>query len=240
VGDAGAQEEQHKRELMAMNSMVMRMSQPICFSGSGQAGTGGGDEDSALAVPDGWTGAFGKYLVHEPILGIGEYQVRGKERWETEGVAAAAAVGHRRVSRRGRTHRASSAVASSTAPSLLSPLQPHTPSHVSAPCHPHIDATTSPGNLPMHINHRGLTHLAPANIASIATCSASLASSILRCVCRCLRWRSFSFLPPPAGCCVSLAASAEGSAACTASSTALTHTVEEAREASPATKCALS
>jgi hypothetical protein len=47
----------------------------------------------------------------------------------------------------------------------------------------------------MHINHRGLTHLAPANIASIATCSASLASSILRCLCRSLRCR-FSFLPP--------------------------------------------
>jgi hypothetical protein len=75
AGEWRVQEEQHKRELMAMNAMVMRMSQPICFSGSGQAGSGGGDEDSALAVPDGWSGAFGKYLVHEPILGIGEYQV---------------------------------------------------------------------------------------------------------------------------------------------------------------------
>jgi len=75
AGEWRVQEEQHRRELMAMNAMVMRMSQPICFSGSGQAGSGGGDEDSALAVPDGWSGAFGKYLVHEPILGIGEYQV---------------------------------------------------------------------------------------------------------------------------------------------------------------------
>ena len=72
----------------------------------------------------------------------------------------------------------------------------------------------------MHINHRGLTHL-PSNIASIATCSASHASSILRCLCRSFRWRSFSFLPSPAGCCVSLAASAEGGKGCTASSTVL-------------------
>jgi hypothetical protein len=67
----------------------------------------------------------------------------------------------------------------------------------------------------------GSTHLAPIAIASIATCSASLASSIRRCLCRSFRWRSFSFLPPPAGCCVSLAASAAGSAGCTASSTVL-------------------
>jgi hypothetical protein len=73
----------------------------------------------------------------------------------------------------------------------------------------------------MHINHRGLTHLALNAIAPIAPCSASLASSILRCLCRSFRCRSFSFLPPPAGCCVSLAASTEGSAACTASSTVL-------------------
>jgi hypothetical protein len=71
----------------------------------------------------------------------------------------------------------------------------------------------------MHINHRGLAHLAPNAIASIAPCSASRASSILRCLCRSFRWRSFSFLPPPAGCCVSLATSATGSAGCTASST---------------------
>jgi hypothetical protein len=63
-----------------------------------------------------------------------------------------------------------------------------------------------------------VTHLAPNAIASIAPCSAS---SIRRCLCRSIRWRSFSFLPPPAGCCVSLAASAEGSTACTASSTVL-------------------
>ena len=68
----------------------------------------------------------------------------------------------------------------------------------------------------MHINHRGLTHLAPNAIASIATCSASLASSILRCLCRSFRWRSFSFLPPPAGwgwgsvCCVASAAGSAG------------------------------
>ena len=74
----------------------------------------------------------------------------------------------------------------------------------------------------MHIDHRGLTHLA-SNIASIATCSASHASSILRCLCRTFRWRSFSFLPPPAGwgwgsvCCVA----AEGSTGRTASSTVL-------------------
>jgi hypothetical protein len=73
----------------------------------------------------------------------------------------------------------------------------------------------------MHINHRGLTHLAPNAIASIAASSASLASSILRCLCRSLRWRSFSFLPPPAGCCASLAASAQGNTTCTTSSTVL-------------------
>jgi hypothetical protein len=79
----------------------------------------------------------------------------------------------------------------------------------------------------MHINHRGLTHLLPNAIASIATCSASHASSTLRCLCRSLRSRSFSFfvLPPPAGwgsgsvCCAPPAASAaRGGAACTASS----------------------
>jgi hypothetical protein len=76
----------------------------------------------------------------------------------------------------------------------------------------------------VHTNHRGLAHLAPANIASIAVCSASLASSILRCLCRSLRCRSFSFLLTAAGCCmriaaacVSLATSAEGSTACDAS-----------------------
>jgi hypothetical protein len=70
----------------------------------------------------------------------------------------------------------------------------------------------------VHINHRGLAHLAPANIASTAVCSASLASSILRCLCRSLRCRSFSFLLTAAGCCVSLAAApAEGSTACDAS-----------------------
>jgi hypothetical protein len=73
----------------------------------------------------------------------------------------------------------------------------------------------------MHIIHRGLTHLAPNAIASIAACSASLASSILRCLCRSLRWRSFSFLPPPAGCCASLAASAQGNTTCTTSSTVM-------------------
>jgi hypothetical protein len=77
-----------------------------------------------------------------------------------------------------------STVAFSTASNALSPLQPHAPPHVSAPCQPHIDATTSPGYLPMHINHRGFTHLAHANIASIATCSASHASTVLRCLCR--------------------------------------------------------
>jgi hypothetical protein len=76
----------------------------------------------------------------------------------------------------------------------------------------------------MHLNHSGLTHLS-SNIASIATCSASFASSILRCLCRSLRARSFSFLPPPAGwcsvCCAPLATSAEGSTGSTASSTVL-------------------
>jgi hypothetical protein len=80
--------------------------------------------------------------------------------------------------------------------------------------------------LPMHIKHRGIADLASANIASIATCSASLAASILRCLCRSLRCRSFSFLPPAGwdcgcGCCASLATSAEGSTGCGASSTVL-------------------
>ena len=73
---------------------------------------------------------------------------------------------------------------------------------------------------------RERTHLAPYSaIASIAHCSAKLASSSLRCRCRSLRRRSLSCFvpPPPAGlgegfvCCVPLAASAEGSVACTAS-----------------------
>jgi hypothetical protein len=36
------------------------------------------------------------------------------------------------------------AAASSTAPNAFSPLQQQAPPHVSAPCHPHIDAATAP------------------------------------------------------------------------------------------------
>jgi hypothetical protein len=55
-------------------------------------------------------------------------------------------------------------------------LPPHAPPHVSAPCKktpPPLQET----RLHAHQPHRGLAHLAPNAIASIATCSASLASS---------------------------------------------------------------
>jgi hypothetical protein len=90
---------------------------------------------------------------------------------------------------------------------------------VSAPASRAQDLLSRRLEVPAKRNTEGSRTSLPPSPLSLPAAPRSHASSILRCLCRSLRCRSFSFLPPPAGCCVPLAASAEGSTACTASST---------------------
>ena len=48
---------------------------PMVTSGASAAGTGGGEDDSALAYPDGWVGANGRYISHVPVPGVGGFTV---------------------------------------------------------------------------------------------------------------------------------------------------------------------
>jgi hypothetical protein len=65
----------HRRAVEDLHLSVLEASMPMITSGASAAGTGGGEDDSALAYPDGWVGANGRYISHVPVPGVGGFTV---------------------------------------------------------------------------------------------------------------------------------------------------------------------